>query len=133
MRSLVFAITGLVAGWLAFVVWLTIARPKNVPLRDAATLVPDAIRLVRRLATDRTIPRLTRLPVWLLIAYLAFPVDLVPDFLPVIGYADDVILVAVVLRGLVRRAGSDKVTEHWPATPERLALFRELLHLPDAN
>lgn len=133
MRALLIVIAGIVAGWLAFVAWLAIARPKNVPLRDAAQLVPDAIRLVRRLATDRTIPRLTRLPVWLLIGYLAFPIDLVPDFFPVIGYADDVILVALVLRGLIRRAGSQKVAEHWPGTPERLGLFRDLLRLPESN
>jgi uncharacterized membrane protein YkvA (DUF1232 family) len=133
VRVIVLVIAGVVAGWLAFVAWLTIARPKHVPLRATAELVPDAVRLIRRLATDRMIPRRARLPVWLLIGYLALPIDLVPDFLPVIGYADDVILVAVVLRGLIRRAGSEKVSEHWPGTPERLALFRDLLRLRDSE
>lgn len=98
--------------------------------RDAVRLVPDALRLVRRLATDRSIPRLTRLPLWVLLGYLLSPIDIVPDFIPVIGYADDVILVALVLRGLARRAGADKIDEHWPGTQKGLAEFRALLRLP---
>ncbi|WP_235436302.1 YkvA family protein [Arthrobacter sp. RIT-PI-e] len=45
--------------------------------------------------------------------YLVLPIDLVPDFLPVIGYADDVVLIAVVLRAVVRSAGQDALRRHW--------------------
>jgi uncharacterized membrane protein YkvA (DUF1232 family) len=92
--------------------------------------IPDTLRLVRKLATDRTIPLATRIPVWLLVAYLASPVDLVPDFVPVVGYADDAILTALVLRRLVRKVGPDKLAEHWPGTPDGLDRLRRLLRLP---
>jgi uncharacterized membrane protein YkvA (DUF1232 family) len=62
--------------------------------------------------------------------YLASPVDLVPDFLPIIGYADDVVIVAATLRSVVRRAGSDAIRRHWPGTPEGLAALWRLAGLP---
>jgi uncharacterized membrane protein YkvA (DUF1232 family) len=54
----------------------------------------------------------------LLLAYLAFPIDLIPDFIPVLGYADDAIIVTAVLRSVVRRAGIDAVRAHWPGTDD---------------
>jgi uncharacterized membrane protein YkvA (DUF1232 family) len=92
-------------------------------------MLPDTVRMVSRLARDRTIPRSARLPVWALLAYLAMPIDLVPDFLPVIGYADDAILTALVLHRLMRKAGPAKLAEHWTGTPEGLTALREMLHL----
>jgi uncharacterized membrane protein YkvA (DUF1232 family) len=123
---------GLIALWVLFLLLLALARPGPGALASAARTLPDILRLVRRLATDRSIPRSARLPVWLLLGYLAFPIDLVPDFLPVIGYADDVILTAFVLRRLMRHAGPEKLAEHWPGTPEGLAALRQTLRL-DSN
>ena len=65
----------------------------------------------------------------LLLVYLLSPIDLVPDFLPVIGYADDVVIVALVLRSVVARAGADAVERHWPGTPEGLQLMLKLAGL----
>ena len=76
-------------------------------------------------------PRGARVRLWLLLAYLASPVDVVPDFLPVIGYADDAILVALVLRSVTRRAGDEALERHWPGTPEGLAAVRALAGLRD--
>jgi uncharacterized membrane protein YkvA (DUF1232 family) len=56
---------------------------------------------------------------------------LIPDFVPVLGYADDAIIVALVLRSVSRSAGSDALAEHWPGTPEGLAALRRLCRLPD--
>lgn len=109
---------------------MVIARPNRDTLRQLPRLLPDTIRLIRGLAKDRTIPRSARLPVWGLLAYLATPVDLVPDFLPVIGYADDAILTAFVLRRLLRRAGPAKVFEHWPGDREALATLQRVLGFP---
>ena len=67
---------------------------------------------------------------WLLLAYLAFPIDLVPDFIPVIGYADDVVIVAAVLRSVVRRAGPQAVRRHWPGTHDGLEALWRLARLP---
>jgi uncharacterized membrane protein YkvA (DUF1232 family) len=119
----------LVIVWLGFLAYLAIARPDTGTLAQIPRVLPDTIRLVRRLASDRSIPRSARLPVWVLLAYLACPIDLVPDFLPVIGYADDAILTALVLRRLVRYAGPTKVAEQWPGTPEGLTALRAMLRL----
>lgn len=130
MRFVVVSVVALLVIWAAFLAWLAVVRPRDLPVRDAMRMVPDAVRLVRRLATDQTIPRATRLPVWLVIGYLAVPIDLVPDFIPVLGYADDAILVALVLRRLVKRAGPSKLEQHWNGTPESLAALCLLLRLP---
>jgi uncharacterized membrane protein YkvA (DUF1232 family) len=94
-------------------------------------LLPDTLRLVGGLAADRTIPRRTRWLVGLLVIYLASPLDLVPDFVPAIGFADDAIITAFVLRHVIRRVGPDKLQEHWPGSVEGLATLTRLLRLPE--
>jgi uncharacterized membrane protein YkvA (DUF1232 family) len=111
----------LLLGWLALVGVLLVARPRGGLLREALRLLPDVLRLVRRLAGDRTLPRAVRVRLGLLLAYLAMPIDLIPDFLPVLGHADDAIIVAAVLRSVVRRAGLDAVRAHWPGTDDGFA------------
>ena len=92
-------------------------------------LLPDTIRLLRNLVRDRSV-RGARLRLWLLVAYLAVPIDLVPDFVPVIGYADDVVAVGIVLRSGVRRAGPEAIRRNWAGTPEGLAALWRLARLP---
>ncbi len=106
-------------------------HPETVGARDALRLLPDVLRLVKRLAGDRTLPRGVRVRLGLLLVYLASPVDLVPDVLPVIGYADDAVVVALVLRAVVRRAGPDALARHWPGTPAGLELVRRLAGLSE--
>jgi uncharacterized membrane protein YkvA (DUF1232 family) len=115
--------------WLVFLAFLVIARPDTGTLRGLPRMLPDTVRLVGRLAKDRTIPRSARIPAWALLVYLAMPIDLVPDFLPVIGYADDAILTALVLHRLFRKAGPTKLTEHWPGTALGLTTLRHMLHV----
>jgi uncharacterized membrane protein YkvA (DUF1232 family) len=115
--------------WLALVIVLVIARPRGGLLREALRLLPDVLRLLRRLAVDETLPRGVRIRLWLLLVYLAMPIDLIPDFVPVLGYADDAIIVTAVLRGVVRRAGIDAVRAHWPGTDEGFAAVTRLTGL----
>lgn len=117
---------GLVAAWVVLVVGLVLVRPRGGLLREALRLLPDVVRLVRSLATDRNLPRGARIRLWLLLAYLALPIDLVPDFVPVLGHADDVIVVVAVLRGVVRRAGLAAVRRHWPGTDDGFAALCRL-------
>jgi uncharacterized membrane protein YkvA (DUF1232 family) len=95
-------------------------------LREALRLLPDVVRLVRRLAVDRTLPVGVRVLLVLLMLYLMSPIDLVPDFVPVLGFADDALVVAVVLRSVVRRAGPEALARHWPGSPQGLALVQRL-------
>jgi uncharacterized membrane protein YkvA (DUF1232 family) len=121
---------GLLLAWLVLVAVLWTARPDELRARELLRLLPDVLRLVRRLAADRTLPRGVRVRLWLLLGYLALPVDLVPDVIPVIGYADDAVAVALVLRAVVRRAGPDAVARHWPGTDAGLAALRRATRLP---
>ena len=115
--------------WLALVLVLLVARPRGGLLREALRVLPDAVRLVRRLAADKTLPRGVRVRLGLLLAYLAFPIDLIPDFIPVLGYADDAIIVTAVLRAVVRHAGIDAVRAHWPGTDDGFAAVSRLTGL----
>ena len=130
MRSLLVVVLAIVAVWLVFVLFVALAKPDDTTLRDALRLLPDIVRLVRRLVADREIPRRTRWLVWFLLGYLVLPIDLVPDFIPVLGYADDAVITSLVLRHVIRTAGMPKVAQHWPGTPEGLAALQRLLRLP---
>lgn len=74
-------------------------------------------------------PRGVRIRLWLLLAYLASPIDLIPDFIPVIGYADDAVVVVFALRSAVHRAGVDTVQRHWPGTPHGLTAVLRLARI----
>ncbi|UBU08644.1 YkvA family protein [Nonomuraea gerenzanensis] len=119
----------LLVAWLALLVTLAVVRPSGSLLREALRLLPDVLRLVRRLAADPELPRGVRVRLALLLAYLALPVDLVPDFIPVLGYADDAIIVTAVLRSVVRRAGLQAVRRHWPGTDDGFAALVRLTGL----
>lgn len=123
--------SGVLLLWAALVAALWLARPDELRIRDALRLLPDRLRMLRRLAGDDRLPRGVRLRLWLLLGYLALPVDLVPDFIPVIGYADDAVVVALALRAVTRAAGPAALDRHWPGTPEGLAAVRRLAGLSD--
>lgn len=112
--------------WAALLIALWCVKPDELGLRNALRLLPDVVRLVKRLAADPRMPHGVRVRLALLLAYLALPIDLVPDFIPVLGYADDAIIVAAVLRSVVRRAGQDAVRRHWPGTDEGYAVLARL-------
>lgn len=107
-------------------VLVLVIRGRRGDARALAGFVPDCVILFGRLVRD---PRLSRRHKWLvaaLIPYLAMPIDLVPDFVPVLGYADDAIIVSLVLRSVIRRAGAPVVRHHWPGTDDGLAALARL-------
>jgi uncharacterized membrane protein YkvA (DUF1232 family) len=120
---------GLLLLWGILLLLLWWARPPDLTVREALRLLPDLVRLVRRLAADRSLPRGVRVRLWLLLAYLLSPVDLVPDVIPVLGYADDVVVVALALRSVVRAAGAPAVQRAWPGGPAGLAVIQRLAGL----
>ena len=99
-------------------------------LQEALRLLSDTLRLLKRLALDKTLPRGVRVRLWLLFVYLATPFDLIPDFIPIIGYADDAIIVCAVLRSVVRRAGAEAGRRHWPGSDDGLAALWRAAGLP---
>jgi len=116
--------------WVVLVAALWLNRTDAPRARDALRLLPDLIRLLRRLAVDPTLPRGVRIRLWLLVGYLLMPIDLVPDFIPVIGYADDLVIVAFALRSVTRAAGDEALVRLWPGSPEGLGAVRRLAGLP---
>ena len=98
-------LVAMTAVWLVFVVALLLVRPRGGLLPESLRILPDLVRLLTRLARDPDLPRGVRVRLGLLLGYLALPVDLVPDFVPVLGYTDDAIVVVLALRSVVRRVG----------------------------
>ena len=130
LRTAIVVAACLVVVWLELVAFVFIIRPDGSSLRDATRLLPDTLRLVRRLAADGTFRGERVRLVVLLLLYLASPLDLIPDFVPVVGFADDAIITAFALRLVIRRAGPDKLREHWPGSADGLTTLARLLRLP---
>jgi uncharacterized membrane protein YkvA (DUF1232 family) len=123
----------LAIAWVAFIVLLLVWRPRGMDLREAKRLVPDIVRLIRAMRADSTVPRKVRRRLAYLAGYLAFPLDVVPDFVPVLGYADDVVVIALVLRSVVRGAGPAAISRHWTGTSTGEAIVRRLAGLPEMS
>ena len=99
-------------------------------MRALAGFVPHCLVLFRRLLRDPRVSRLRKLVLLPTVAYLVFPLDLIPDFIPVLGQLDDALIVALALRVLVRGAGADLLHEHWPGPETSL---RTVLRLAGAG
>ena len=110
---LVVAVLAALVAYGAFVGWLVLLGRRE-DARALAGFVPDCVVLFRRLLGDRRVPRRTKLLLLALVAYLATPIDLVPDFIPIAGQLDDAIIVAFVLRVIMRSGGRELVRQHWP-------------------
>jgi uncharacterized membrane protein YkvA (DUF1232 family) len=94
--------------------------------RAFARLAPDCVVLFRRLLRDPRVPLGRKLLVVLAIGYLVMPLDLIPDFIPVIGQLDDAVVVGLVLRSVLRASGDAVVLEHWPGPARTLMIMRRL-------
>jgi uncharacterized membrane protein YkvA (DUF1232 family) len=110
----------------AVVVIVFIAVGRRSEARALARFIPDCLVLLRRLVTDDRVPRSRKLALVFLLGYLALPIDLIPDFIPVAGQLDDAILAAVVLRFVLRGGGPALVDEHWPGPPEGARVIKRL-------
>jgi len=110
----------------AALVGLLVAVGRQADARALATFIPDCIVLVTRLIRDPRVPRRRKLLLAALVGYLGLPFDLVPDFIPVAGQLDDALVVALVLRHVVRSGGEPLVRELWPGPERSLALILRL-------
>jgi uncharacterized membrane protein YkvA (DUF1232 family) len=122
---LALAAGALLAAYL-LLVGLLVAAGRRGDARALAGFVPDCAILLGRLLADARLPRARRLALAGALAYLAFPLDLVPDLIPVAGQLDDALVVALALRGIVRAAGPDLLRRHWPGPETSLALVLRL-------
>ncbi|TDC84280.1 DUF1232 domain-containing protein [Micromonospora sp. KC606] len=107
-----------VASW-AMLVLLARRLPPGV-LRDLAAFIPDCLTTVRRLRADPRVPRRARVAIVLAGLWLASPIDLIPEFLPVIGPLDDIVVVALALRYAGRQVPREVLLAAWPGEPRLL-------------
>jgi uncharacterized membrane protein YkvA (DUF1232 family) len=127
IEGLLIAVLVIAIGWLVLVAFLWLLRPTRELAAPALRLIPDLARLVRDLLADDATPRSVRLVLGGPLAYLVSPIDLIPDFIPVIGSADDVIIAAVVLRWAGRRLGLDDLRRRWRGDPAGFEILRKLM------
>lgn len=119
------AIIGL--GWLLLIAFLWLHRPSRELVGPALRLIPDLVRMVRELLGAADTPGSVHIALLGLLAYLLSPIDLVPDFIPVLGSVDDLVVTAIVLRWAGRRVGVDRLRAAWTGDPAGFDLLRRLL------
>jgi len=117
----------LLALYAAFVLSLLLAGRRS-DARALAGFIPDCLVLFKRLLADGRVSPARKLALAVLVAYLALPIDLIPDFIPVAGQLDDAILVALVLRVVLRGGGPSLLEEHWPGPPQGALLIWRLAY-----
>jgi uncharacterized membrane protein YkvA (DUF1232 family) len=98
---------------------------------DVAAFIPGVARLLFRLLRDRSIPLRIRARILIAVAYNAQPINLIPDFVPVIGFADNVIVTAWALRSTVRGVGREVVADNWSGSPAGLVMVFRLAGLEE--
>lgn len=119
MRGVLLGIGVAVAVWAVAVIAL-VALGRRSRAREIATLIPNLLVLFGGLLRDPRVPRSAKLWLGLAVAWIASPIDLIPEFIPIAGPLDDAIVTALVLRHLLRRTDRDLLFEHWRGDPATL-------------
>ncbi len=127
METIAGIVVGLLAAWVLLIVVLWVMRPRDVRLSELVRVVPDIARLVRDLLGDRSTPRAARVALILLLAWLVWPLDVIPEFIPVLGPLDDVVVAVLVLRFVRRRLGAEALRGRWRGTNDGYALLAGIL------
>lgn len=125
---------GLAAAWVTFAGLLCgAARHHRVPIATAARVLPDTLRLLRSLSSDRSLPNSIRWRLAFALVYCGQPFNLIPDFIPVVGYADNIVVAAWALRSVVRLSGPDVIEARWPGSSAGLGLMYKTLRIPESS
>ncbi len=125
---MIFAIAvGLVALWAILLVMFWALRPKNMSVRELVGLIPEVLRLLRSVIRDRSAPIDVRLVLVGLLAWVLSPIDLIPEFIPVLGPLDDVVVAVVAMRYVRRRVGVDDLRRRWTGTDDGFALLLRVI------
>ena len=124
---LVGILVGLAVAWLAFILLLWLLRPRDARLRELLRVVPDIVSLCRDLLAAHGTPLGVRVAIVGLLAWLLSPIDLIPEFVPVLGPLDDIVVAVLVLRYVRRRVGTEELRSRWRGTPEGFGLLRAIM------
>jgi uncharacterized membrane protein YkvA (DUF1232 family) len=120
---LLMAAGSLLVVWLVLIAALWLFRPRDTVLGQLVRVIPDALRLARQLVSDRSVPVGVRLALVGLLVWLVSPVDVIPEFVPVLGPLDDVVVAYLVFRYVRGRLGDDELRRRWPGTPDGYELL----------
>jgi uncharacterized membrane protein YkvA (DUF1232 family) len=127
---LVVSIIGFVVlAWLGLIALVWLHRPSRALVGPLLRLIPDLVRLSRSLLGDPATPRSVKVALGALLVYLLSPIDLIPDFIPVVGSVDDLAITALVFRWAGRRVGRDQLRRHWAGSEAGFGLLMRLLGL----
>jgi uncharacterized membrane protein YkvA (DUF1232 family) len=129
VRTLLFGIAIVLVLYVALVIGLIVSG-RSLAAKELATLLPNLIRLFKDLAKDPRVPRRAKVVLGVAAIWLLSPIDLLPEFLPVIGPLDDAVVAALALRYLIRRAGPEVVREHWRGDPTTLDTILRAVRIP---
>ena len=110
-------------GLYAVVAGAFLAAGRSEDARAVAGFIPDCLVLVGRLARDPRISLPRRAALFVVLGYLALPIDLIPDFLPVAGQVDDAVVMAIALRLLMHGASEEMLRQAWPGPESSLKLI----------
>ena len=122
MRTSLIAL-GIAAGvWAVSIVGLLVVG-RRTAARRLATLLPNLVRLFHALVRDSRVPRSSKVLLGFAIAWFVWPIDLVPEFIPVLGPLDDVVVAALAVRHVLRKAGPDAIAEHWSGDQATLGIL----------
>jgi uncharacterized membrane protein YkvA (DUF1232 family) len=113
--------------YLAFIASLLMAG-RRAEAQALARFIPDCLVLLHRLLRDERVPRRRKIVLLMLLAYLAIPIDLVPDFIPVVGQLDDVLVAAVAIRYALHSGGPELLRRHWPGPEHSLQVVMRLAY-----
>jgi uncharacterized membrane protein YkvA (DUF1232 family) len=125
MERILPVIAVLVVVWLTLVLGLIVLGRRGLA-HELAMLVPNLTRLFADLVRDPRVPVRAKLVLGATVLYLAMPIDLVPDFVPIAGQLDDAIVAAFALRYVIGATSPEIVAEHWAGDP---ATLRRILWL----
>ncbi len=106
-----------------------VAAPRGMPPADLLRVYPDLVRLLVSLSKDKQVARPVRWRLLVALAYNAQPFNLIPDFIPVIGLVDNVVITAWAIRSAIRKSGVDIVLSHWRGSPASFSLLCRLCRL----
>ena len=120
--------TALAAAFVALIVAAVAAAPAGMPAADLLRVYPDLFRLLVSLSKDKRVARSVRWRLLVALAYNVQPINLIPDFIPVVGLADNVVITAWAIRSALRRSGAEVVLCHWRGSPASFTLLCRLCH-----
>ena len=126
MPALLIVLAAVLVAYLGLVTAFVVAG-RRTDARAVAGFVPDCVVLCRRLLADRRVPRRHRALLAGLVGYLASPLDLIPDFIPVLGHLDDALIAVLALRTVRRGVTRSVVRQHWPGPPQSLRLVERVV------